>query len=95
MVPALTGKMELVYEGEQEGALNVAKHIIGKAIKKVFINHFPDPQKQKKKDGDEDNVYRDILDWFADGNELALPDDLSSKEYKKRLKSVEGLAELI
>ncbi|HBX67234.1 MAG TPA: magnesium chelatase, partial [Balneolaceae bacterium] len=29
MVPALTGKIELVYEGEQEGAISVAKHILG------------------------------------------------------------------
>ncbi|MDZ7680553.1 MAG: hypothetical protein U5J63_02300 [Fodinibius sp.] len=26
IVPALTGKLELVYEGEQEGVVNVAKH---------------------------------------------------------------------
>src|SRR5699024_2536111 len=34
-VPALTGKLELVYEGEQEGAMKVARHILGKAIKNI------------------------------------------------------------
>ncbi|MDX1638519.1 MAG: sigma 54-interacting transcriptional regulator [Balneolaceae bacterium] len=95
VVPALTGKMELVYEGEQEGAINVAKHIIGKAVKKIFVKHFPDPQNQKKKEEDEKNAYQEILDWFASGNELELPDDLSAGEYKKSLNSVSGLAAFV
>lgn len=90
IIPALTGKMELVYEGEQEGAINVAKHIIGKAIKKIFVNHFPDPQEQKKR-GEQENVYQGILDWFASGNELDIADDLSAGEYGKTLNKVNGL----
>ena len=82
--------MELVYEGEQEGAINVAKHIIGKAIRKISLNYFPDPQKQKQREEGE-NEYREILDWFASGNELDLPDDLSAKKYRKSLESVAGL----
>lgn len=91
MVPALTGKLELVYEGEQEGAVNVAKHILGKAINKTFKNHFPDPQ-QKKKEDDGDDFYKPLLDWFASGKTLELPDSLSDKEYRERLDSVSGLA---
>ena len=93
MVPALTGKLELVYEGEQEGAVNVAKHILGKAINKTFKMHFPDPQ-QKKKEGDDD-FYKLLLDWFANGNTLELPDSLSDSDYKKRLDSAEGLAGVV
>jgi len=93
MVPALTGKLELVYEGEQEGAVNVAKHILGKAINKTFKMHFPDPQ-QKKKEGDDD-FYKPLLDWFANGNTLELPDSLSDSDYKKRLDSAEGLAGVV
>lgn len=89
MVPALTGKLELVYEGEQEGVLNVAKHIIGKAIKKTFGKYFPDPEQQKKKDTK--SVYKPVLDWFADGNTLDLTDHLSQKEYEKMLSKVPGL----
>ncbi len=89
VVPALTGKMELVYEGEQEGAINVAKHIIGKAIKKTFVKYFPDPQQQKKQD--QTSVYKEILDWFASGNELEVGDSLGRKEYEKKLASVSGL----
>ncbi len=40
VVPALTGKLELVYEGEQEGAINVAKHMLGLAIKKAVCKQF-------------------------------------------------------
>lgn len=93
MVPALTGKLELVYEGEQEGAVNVAKHILGKALNKTFKMHFPDPQ-QKKKEGDDD-FYKPMLDWFANGNTLELPDSLSDSEYKNRLDAVNGLNDVV
>jgi magnesium chelatase subunit I len=93
VVPALTGKLELVYEGEQEGAINVAKHIIGKAIKKTFARHFPDPQQQKKME--EDSIYEPVLNWFANGNELELSDHESNKEYKTLLQQIDGLQDII
>src|SRR5690625_7810332 len=65
MVPALTGKLELVYESEQEGAVNVAKHLIGLAIKKTFNEYFPDSRsrvREAKKD-----VYETVFKWFNDG----------------------------
>lgn len=92
MIPALTGKLELVYEGEQEGAINVAKHIIGKAIDKTFKNYFPDPQ---SRNGSDKSKFSPITNWFSKGNEVNLPDILSYKEYKKSLDSVEGLKNLI
>lgn len=93
MIPALTGKLELVYEGEQEGAGNVAKHIIGKAINKTFKGYFPDPQKRSNQE--EQGEYQDILDWFAKGNSLDIPDLLSTKKYKKRLDDVTGLHQIV
>ena len=93
MVPALTGKLELVYEGEQEGVLNVAKHIIGKAVKKTFAKHFPDPEQQKKQD--DDSIYKPVLDWFAEGNTLDLTDDLSNEQYQQKLEEVTGLASIV
>ena len=92
MVPALTGKLELVYEGEQEGALNVAHHLIGKALDKVFKRGFPDPQKKRS---EEDKVYGEIVNWFAKGNMLELPDYLPEKRYRKLLSEVDGLEELV
>lgn len=92
MVPALTGKIELVYEGEQEGAISVAKHILGKAISKIFKVHFPDPQSKAE---EQKSVYKTITDWFADGNEINITDTLSNKEYEHALKGVEGLEDLV
>jgi magnesium chelatase subunit I len=41
VVPAVTGRIELVYEGEQEGIVIVAHRLIGRAMLKVFSRHFP------------------------------------------------------
>lgn len=89
VVPALTGKLELVYEGEQEGAIKVAKHILGLAIKKRFVAHFPNPQEQKKQEVE--NAYQKILDWFAEGNELEITDKMDNEEYTEVLSQVSGL----
>jgi magnesium chelatase subunit I len=42
-LPAITGKVEMVYEGEQQGAEVIAKKLIGTAVKKVFDATFPAP----------------------------------------------------
>lgn len=56
-IPAITGKIELVYEGEQEGAARVAESLIGKAIRREFEALFPsayeEPSKRKRRRGDE------------------------------------------
>ncbi len=91
MIPALTGKLELVYEGEQEGAISVAKHIIGKAVSTVFKNYFSDPQSRSEK---EKNTYKKITDWFSNGDEVNLPDISSDKKYQQELDRVQGLKEI-
>jgi len=91
-LPALTGKLELVYEGEQEGAINVAKHMIGKAINKVYVRYFPNPQ---LRDDEGNNDYSDIVEWFSRGNKVELPDNITLKEYQKALKSVNGLEDFV
>lgn len=93
MIPALTGKMELVYEGEQEGAVNVAKHLIGKAINRTFKLWFPDPN--RKVPDTEKGEYNEILEWFSAGNALEIPDLENEKEYRRRLDSVKGLKSFV
>ena len=93
VVPALTGKLELVYEGEQEGALNVAKHLIGKAIKELFTEYFPDPEAEKKQD--EESIYQPVLDWFADGNTLDIADDMAHNNYRSALENIDGLSKIV
>lgn len=46
---AVTGKIELVYEGEQEGAEKVARHILGKAVREVFLRRFPGVHPPKRR----------------------------------------------
>jgi magnesium chelatase subunit I len=93
VIPAITGKVELVYEGEQEGAGLVAYNLIGKAIRTQFINYFPSPE-QKKKDK-KGNPYVLPLAWFGEGNVLDILASQSDKEYKSLLHAVPGLEEVV
>jgi len=47
VLPSMTGKIELVFEGEQEGAVKVSRALIGKAVRTVFKKYFPDPLYKK------------------------------------------------
>ncbi|MBK9800096.1 MAG: magnesium chelatase [Bacteroidetes bacterium] len=93
VIPSITGKVELVYEGEQEGAYIVAQHLIGKAIRTLFTKLFPSPEKLKK--SSEANPYQLIIDWFSIGNELDLLCDLSNKSYQDALMKVDGLKKVV
>ncbi|MEN7548370.1 magnesium chelatase [Rapidithrix thailandica] len=92
VIPAITGKVELVYEGEQEGAGIVAQNLIGKAIRTQFANYFPNPEQEKKS---KSNSYKTIIDWFGDGEKIDLLNDASNQEYRNIISKVPGLAELI
>jgi len=94
IIPAITGKVELVYEGEQEGAAVVAYNLIGEAVKTLFKDFFPKIGKLQKQD--EESPYDDIVSWFfnqKDGFELL--DDLKDKVYKSMLESVSPLNDLL
>ena len=93
VIPAITGKVELVYEGEQEGPNIVAQNLVGKAIRTQFLNYFPDPDKFRKQK--EKSPYKKISDWFGDGNSIDLLHDMPQSEFEKRIKGVPGLAELV
>ncbi len=93
VVPSITGKVELVYEGEQEGPIIVAQNLVGKAIRSQFVNYFPDPEKFRKLK--ERSPYRKITQWFSEGHTLDLLSEISSLEYEKQLRSVSGLLELV
>ena len=49
IIPSITGKIELVYEGEQEGPYEVALNLLNKSIRTQFIEYFPNPELLKKK----------------------------------------------
>jgi len=93
IIPALTGKMELVYEGEQEGSTFVAEQLIGSAVKTLFESYFPKVEKLEKQDGS--SVYQPIVDWFFDQDEFVLTDDADDKTYNSQLDAITPLEALI
>ncbi len=93
VIPAITGKVELVYEGEQEGPYNVAMALMGKAIKEIFLDHFPNPDKLKR--GQEKDPFGTIRAFFSGGNTIQLLNDCSDKEYREQLEKVAGLKKFV
>ncbi|MEZ5017913.1 MAG: sigma 54-interacting transcriptional regulator [Flavipsychrobacter sp.] len=97
VVPSITGKVELVYEGEQEGAMNVAYRMLGQAIRSLFTQYFPDPQTFKKAGRSPEgakpkpNPYQPVIDWFGKGNDLLMVQDEDDNAYRDNLYKVDGL----
>jgi magnesium chelatase subunit I len=96
IIPSITGKIELVYEGEQEGPFNVAQRLLGLAIRATFLQYFPDPQSFKKgrdvqKAKTKPNPYQPIIDWFGKNNDLAMLQTATDAEYLASLYKVDGL----
>ena len=93
IIPAITGKVELVYEGEQEGAAHVAQHLISDAIHSFFPAYFPKIEKLEKLD--EKTPYSDIIDWFFSESGFELLDDCNDEVYRKTLDAIKPLDILI
>lgn len=92
VIPAITGKVELVYEGEQEGPYQVAMNLMNKALKDLFLQYFPNPERVKR--GEKD-PYGAIRMWFSSGQTVDLMNDDSNSKYEKELKKVAGLERLM
>ena len=102
---AVTGKVELVHEGEEQGAEAVARHVLGKAVREVFLRKFPPVHAKSKRKrsfeseesavsagaGNPASVYEPIVHWFAAGRTLELADDTSFADHFAALRSVDGL----
>ena len=93
VTPAITGKVELVYEGEQEGADFVANSLMEEAVKTLFPKYFPKVEKLQKQG--EETPYDDLISWFFNGDGFELLDDLDDKTYKAKLDEVKPLDALI
>jgi magnesium chelatase subunit I len=102
IIPSITGKIELVYEGEQEGPYQVAMNLLDKAIRTQFVQYFPNPETLKKKaprKGDTpqaiENPYRNILNWFDKGNHINLQFTAKDRDKINQLNAVDGLHALV
>ena len=93
IIPSITGKVELVYEGEQEGAEFVANKLIDSAIKTLFEKHFPKIEKLEKQDVN--TPYDDLVTWFFNESKFEILNGISEKEYEKKLLSIEPLNKLL
>jgi len=100
-LPAITGKVELVFEGEQEGSVKIGKALIGKAVRFIFEKYFPNPLQRKQKSGkqidgleEDKSDYNPILHWFGSGNKIEIADDMPFDNYRNELCKVKGLREV-
>ncbi|WP_282079493.1 magnesium chelatase [Aquimarina algiphila] len=93
IIPAITGKVELVYEGEQEGAASVAHSLIADAIKTLFPDYFPNIEKLEKEDYE--SPYQELINWFFEESGFELLDDVSDATYKEKLDVIAPLNDLI
>jgi magnesium chelatase subunit I len=95
LLPAITGKVEMVYEGEQQGTEVVARRLLGQAVKKVFDERFPEVGKELGSGGEDDKgPYTRIVRWFSEGNTVTLADEQPFADYEAELGRVPGLSEL-
>ncbi len=92
IIPSITGKIELVYEGEQEGADYVAKMLIDKAVMTQFESLFPRISKLEK-EGIK-TPYTDLIKWF-NKNQLELNYSDTDEEFFTKLDAVKPLATII
>lgn len=88
VISAINGKIELVYEGEQEGAVEISRLLILESVKTFFNNFFPKIKKLSKPD--EFDPYANIIDWFKN-KELFIDENLDNKAYSDTFKTIKIL----
>ena len=80
-MPAITGKLELEYEGEMKGADHVGRELIRTAVAKTYDTFFKGVDTQQ------------IVQWFDLGGEIQLPDSAGAAEALQSLRGIQGLME--
>jgi len=93
IISAINGKIELVYEGEQEGAEQISYYLITQAVKTLFPSYFPEIKKLEKED--EIGPYDKLLGWFFNDNELFLEDTLNDKKYHSLLNELPDVDKIL
>ena len=70
----------------------MALRLIEMAIKNLFLEYFPHPEKSQRMGQD---PYEAIKKWFADGNSLVCDPYSDDSSYKKGLDQVKGLSDMV
>ena len=96
-IPAIIGKIEMVYEGEQEGAPKVARRLIAQAIRTIAPEYFKNIHhlNQKRTPQEVKDQYNNITSWFESGQKLDLLNEMAQTEYEAVLNNVSGLDEKV
>src|SRR5215469_10756983 len=79
-MPAMTGKLELEYEGELKGADNVVREIIRAAVARTYDTYFHGNANMNQ-----------VVQWFDLGGEIQLRDSSSAQEMLQKLRGIQGL----
>jgi len=102
IIPSITGKIELVYEGEQEGPFQVSMNLLDKSIRSLFVQYFPNPETIKKRRNpgkeaakEEENPYKAVIRWFDSGNAMDIFLNVTDKNKLLQLYKVDGLNALV
>jgi magnesium chelatase subunit I len=82
-LPAITGKLELEYEGELKGADTIARELIRTAVGRVHTKYFGDTN------------FQAVIQWFELGGELKLPELISTSQRYDQLLKIRDLMEHI
>src|SRR5690348_1600210 len=80
-MPAITGKLELEYEGEMKGADHVGRELIRTAVARTYDTYFKGTDMNQ------------VVQWFDLGGEIQLPDTAGAVESLQSLRSIQGLME--
>jgi magnesium chelatase subunit I len=78
-LPAITGKLELEYEGEMKGADNVSRELIRLAISKTYDQYFNGANMQQ------------VIQWFDLGGEIQVADGAAANDVLPTLRNIQGL----
>lgn len=78
-LPAITGKLELEYEGEMKGADFVARELIRNAVAKAYDQYFGGANMQQ------------VIQWFDLGGEIQLAETASATDALTTLRTIQGL----
>jgi magnesium chelatase subunit I len=78
-LPAITGKLELEYEGEMKGADHVSRELIRTAVAKAFDTHLHGVNMNQ------------VVQWFDLGGEIQLSDNAGAQEVLQGLDQIQGL----
>jgi magnesium chelatase subunit I len=80
-LPAITGKLELEYEGEMKGADHVGRELIRQAIAKTYDQYFTGANMQQ------------VIQWFDLGGEIQVTDGAGASEVLPTLRNIQGLTD--